>query len=138
MATYYDSSALLEVALGGASARAVVACWDEDPVRVASVLLEAESLVVLRRAASRVRGKRRIGLLDELLAAIVVRDVDSEVLRVLRRAPSLSSCRSLDALHIATALFFRLHLDEPLRICVLDRRMRELATAHGFPVVPEP
>ena len=143
MATYYDSSAVLEVLLGGASDRAVVACWEDDPVRVTSVLLEAESVTVLRRAArlAKVEGeapavRRRLAALDQYLEAMIVHDVDREVLDIVRRTGSLADCRSLDALLLATALLLRQHLDEPLRMCVLDHRLRRLASAHGFPVLP--
>lgn len=143
MATYFDSSAVLEVLLDGPRAGTVATAWDEDPVRMTSVLLEAECVVVLRRAARRVRVaidgpavRRRLAALDDYLAAMVVRDIDREVLDVVRRTPSLADMRSLDALHLATALLFRQHLEEPLRVCVLDERLRRLASAHEFAIVP--
>jgi predicted nucleic acid-binding protein len=142
VATYWDSSAVLEVLFAGSGRNAVAACWD-DPVRVTSTLLEAESVIVLRRAARRARLRpeapalqERLAALDEWIDAMIVRDVDREVIDIVRRTASLADCRSLDGLHLATALLFRQHLDEPLRVCALDGRLRHLAAAHGFPVVP--
>lgn len=143
MATYWDSSALLEILLDGAGAASAARYWRDDEVRLTSVLLEAECVTVLRRAA-RSLGiapdapalHKRVAALEGIRQAMIVRDVDGEVLDVLRRADGLDQCRSLDALHLATAMLFRLHLDEALVICTFDRRMRELATTHGFPVIP--
>jgi predicted nucleic acid-binding protein len=143
VATYYDSSAVLEVLLDGPHADAVATWWDEDTVRVTSILLEAECTIVLRRAAQRANlaleapaVRRRLAALDAYLEAMIVRDVDRDVLDVARRTRSLAGCRSLDAMHLATALLFGQHAEEPLRICVLDQRLRRLASAHGFSIVP--
>lgn len=108
-----------------------------------SILLEAETVTVLRRVAKEARLKptaplirARLAALDDWLGAMVVRDIDREVLDLLRSTASLADCRSLDALHLATALLFRQHLEEPIRVCALDRRMRGLAAEHGFETVP--
>jgi hypothetical protein len=55
---------------------------------------------------------------------------------VVRHTPAPADSRSLDALHLATAMLFRHNLDEPLQICALDDRMRALATSLHFAVTP--
>jgi predicted nucleic acid-binding protein len=138
VATYFDSSALLEILLGGARRRVVAVCWDADPVRLGSTLLEAEAITVLRRVAPRSAPPAGwLDALDRYLDAMIIRDVDREIVDLLRRTTSLGPCRSLDALHLATALLFQKHLDDPLRLCALDERMRRLAAAHGLAVVPD-
>ncbi len=144
MATYFDSSAIVEVLLQGRSAKKIAGLWESDEVRLASILLEAEVVTVLRRIAvpkSRTRRpaaiRKRIALLDRWRESMIVREVDEEIVTILRQTESLAGCRSLDALHLATALLFQQHLDEPLRLCSLDARMREVGTRLSFHVVPE-
>jgi len=143
VATYYDSSAILEVLLGGAQRRAVIRCWGADRLRVSSILLEAESLTVLRRVAfdaglapGAPAIKKRLDALDDYLGGLVVREVDWDVIEIMRNTAELGNCRSLDALHLGTAILIQQHLDEPLNICTLDRRMRQAASALGFPILP--
>jgi len=108
VATDYDSSAVLEVLLGGPRARDLATCWEGDPLRLASVLLEAESVAVLARLEARRRGERaraamrkRLALLEDLLEGMLVREVDAEVLEILRRAaPYTSTRRSRSAFEI--------------------------------------
>jgi predicted nucleic acid-binding protein len=143
MATYWDSSAVLEVLLGGANAERAERWWNADETRLASILLEAECLTVLRRAttapgneADRSAMRRRFEALATVRDGLIVRDVDDEVLEVLRRSDGFGECRALDALHLATAIFFRMHLDEPLVVCTFDRRMQDLAVQQGLAIAP--
>jgi len=145
MATYFDSSALLAVLLDGPGATSVWERWESDPCRVTSILLEAECVTVVRRAAraagadARSPGIRaRLDALHTFVEAMVVHDVDAAVLDVLRRTDALSGARSLDALHVATVLLYRANMDEPLALCTLDRRMVEVAAAVGVETVPTP
>ena len=144
MPIYYDSSSLLAVLLGEASQRTIISIWESDSQRNASILLEAEAIVALRRVAGisglttdSPRLKARFQELETYLGGVVLREVDRSVINVLRNTPELANCRSSDALHLATALLFQQQLDEPLRICSLDKRMREQALKLKFKVVPE-
>jgi predicted nucleic acid-binding protein len=143
MATYFDSSAVLEVLLGGAQAERVAACWDQETDRVTSILLEAEAVTVLRRLQTAGRRKvsgiavaARLAALDEYLRSMTIQEVDWDVLALLRKTPQLGGCRSLDALHLATAWLFQQHLSEPLNVCSLDADMRRLAEVLAFRVMP--
>ena len=52
MPTYYDSSFLLAPLLGQAPGDALARLWDQETARVSSVILEAECVTALRRAAA--------------------------------------------------------------------------------------
>lgn len=143
MATYFDSSAVLEVLLGDARSDRIIACWADDGDRVSSILLEAECVTVLRRIEQEGRAlrssantRKRLEALERYLAGVTIREVDSDVLAVLKQLPVLSSCRSLDAIHLATAMLFQQHLDEPLKLCALDERMRAAGAKLRLAVVP--
>lgn len=144
MATYYDSSALLAVLLGESERQKILKCWEADPQRLSSILLKAEVMASLRRASVQARlewkssiVKGRLSEFENYLRGITFRQIDDEVIEILNENIRFMDCRSLDALHLATACLFQQHLDEPLQICSLDQRMRQLAKTLKFKAVPE-
>jgi len=143
MATYYDTSFLLAGLLPAPDASRLVPWWTEETVRLGSVLLEAECVTVIRRTATAQQPadsasflSSRMDWLNQQMALLSCNDVNNEVLQRLRSEPRLSNCRTLDALHLATALLFQDQVDEPLTICTLDNRMRTTAQSLGFTVAP--
>ena len=62
--------------------------------------------------------------------------MDASIEDLIRLTPALSDCRALDAIHLATALYFKNHLDEQIGIVPpFDRRMAVLARKR-VPVFP--
>ena len=55
------------------------------------------------------------------------KSIDDAIERIVRGENGLAGCRTLDAIHVATALYFAPHLNEPLVICSFDRRLRSAA-----------
>ena len=55
------------------------------------------------------------------------KSIDDAIERIVRGESRLAGCRTLDAIHVATALYFAPHLNEPLIICSFDRRLRSAA-----------
>ncbi len=143
MPSYYDSSFLLAALLGEAGTEELIELWDSETVRVSSVLLEVECVTVLRRAAGTLSPvaasdflARALARLDEYLQYVSILCLDKEVVQVLRDEARLGACRSLDAIHLATALLLQAATGEPLKICSLDDAMRRLASDLGFAVLP--
>lgn len=143
MPAYFDASVLLASLLQEPGQARLIPLWDDEPTRVSSILLEAECLTVLRRAAASQPVTEsaafltvRLQLLDDYLAGITLKNHDDEVSRSLRAEPRLKSCRTLDAIHLATALLFQAQFDDPITVCSLDQRLREAAVSLGFPVAP--
>lgn len=142
MPTYYDASFLLAGFLETAQP-VHNPLWDDEPAKFGSTLLEAECVTVLRRVTATRPSieateflTTRFEWLDRCVASIHVECVNNEVLRRLRNEPRLAACRTLDALHLATALLFQDQLDDPLTICTLDNRMRTTAQTLGFHTAP--
>lgn len=75
--------------------------------------------------------------LTPYLICITYKYIDDSVEETIRDNHTLSECRTLDAIHLGTALYFQAHHSEPLRICCLDRKMRKTAATLGFRVLPE-
>ncbi len=135
---YFDSSVLLSVLLQQPRAGQGAALWQRHRRRVSSVLMEAESRTVLRRAAragvltSSLREAEQD--LDSALRQIAMHAVDRAVLDALARLPELGACRTLDALHLATAATLRDHIGHHLLIVTFDLEMAEVARNLGFAV----
>jgi predicted nucleic acid-binding protein len=142
-----DSSVPLAVLRGQTHAPAAAALWDGHPRRVSSSLLELESRTVLRRAerASGPSGPRgwlgeRERMLSSWLDSVALRIVDRAVTNRLAAEPLHGTGRTLDAVHLATALLLRDHLGPDLVVCTFDGGMAAAARALGFVVrgAPEP
>lgn len=117
--------------------------WVENRNRVSSILLRAECLVNLRRNASRLPPgqsrawlKERPALLASCMEDITLADMDASILEALLDEEKLSDCRTLDALHLATALRFSSRADEGLVVVSLDEKMRQTAKKLKFEVLP--
>lgn len=142
MACYFDSSYLLAVLFGQGPVDDLATLWDQEDIRVASQLTVAECLVSVRRVAlsSGRLGARRLRVwseaIDLYLGTLYRKPVDDDVVAILRLERRLAPCRTLDALHLATAMYFQRQVDQPLAICSLDRRMRAVASSLGFMVKP--
>lgn len=141
MPAYFDSSFLLAGLLGQEGGESFAAFWDAEPVKLSSILIEAECVTAVRRLAVTQTSRppaefiaEQESLLEKYLPAVTVMHVNKTVVSRLRQESLLGKCRTLDAIHLATALLFREHADEPITLCTNDSRMSEVGTEFGFPV----
>ena len=135
-AVYLESSAVLAWLFGEASAAEVIDAVDEAEVIVTSALTFAEAARAIRRAVAERRVKeaaaRRLrGLLARQRPGWVTMSVTQDVLARAGRAFPVEPVRTLDAIHLATALEFTEALPE-LTMLVFDRRIGANATALGL------
>jgi predicted nucleic acid-binding protein len=140
---YFDSSVLLTVLLGEPRAEEASKLWLEYEDKVSSILVEAECLNGLRRYAARMGKKvpskwleEKSNFLGESLTDLTAKHVDGEILSVVRAESGLADCRTLDAIHVATALYFKSKSEESLTLVSFDDRMRETAKSLGLNVLP--
>jgi len=122
---YLDSSAAVKLIVREAESEALESWLRPHDVLTSSALLRTELLRAIRRGAP-----RRIAEARAALAAFTLRAVDDEILDVAGDIGP-SSIRSLDAIHLATALRLATALDA---IVTYDRRMIEGAVLLGLPV----
>jgi predicted nucleic acid-binding protein len=143
MISYFDSSVILSGLLAEREEPDVALRWEEASERLSSNLLKIECLIGIRRAAL-AQGlspddgwaKERIDLMLRSTESISFKIMDASIEDLVRRTPTLSDCRALDAIHLATALYFKNNLDEEIGIVTFDRRMAVLARKLGFSVFP--
>lgn len=123
---YADSSALAKLLVAERESAALAEYVQGNEV-VASELVEAE----LRRLALRAVGVRALPLAERLLARVSSVALTTAL---LRQAGALlpPELRTLDAIHLATALSLGPLLDEFL---CYDARLASAASAAGFSVV---
>ncbi|HKP96084.1 MAG TPA: type II toxin-antitoxin system VapC family toxin [Fibrobacteria bacterium] len=140
---YFDSSVLLAVLFGEARAEEAAKLWIGHEDKVSSILLEVECLNGLRRYAAKMGKKipskwleEKAAFLSESLTELTIKHVDGDVLSVVKAESGLSDCRTLDAIHVATALFFKSGSGENLSLVTFDERMRGIAQKLGLDVLP--
>jgi predicted nucleic acid-binding protein len=140
---YFDSSVLLAVLLGEARAEEAAKLWLGHEDKVASILVEVECLNGLRRYAARMGKKippkwleEKLNFMGESLTDLTAKHMDGEILSVVRAESALSECRTLDAIHVATALYFKSKSDDDLHLVSFDERMCETAKKLGLSVLP--
>ena len=124
---YVDTSALLKLVKDdeaeGPALRAFVA-EAAEPLFVSSALVAVEA----RRGIQRLRPEG-LPKMDLLLAEVAQVDISSTVIESASRLPD-SLLRSLDAIHLATALLIR---DDVETLLTYDDRLLTAAKAHGLP-----
>jgi predicted nucleic acid-binding protein len=96
---------------------------------------------VLHRAAgvgdlTEAEATRRRAHVSEAAEHWVVLAIDREVVERARRPFPQEPIRTLDAIHLATALLGR-NLVTEMQMLTLDKRIRDNASALGFDILPE-
>ncbi len=141
---YFDSSALLSILLQEPKAGTAASLWDQFSQRVSSILLNAECWIGIRRyfALNRLSPEakwleERSDFLSHALASVQIMPVDGRILEIMKTRSELSDCKTMDALHLATALYFSSKGDEGIVVVSLDSRMRQTAKRLKIEVLPE-
>lgn len=144
MPAYFDSSVLLAILKGDQSALVAADLWQSHSERVSSILMEAECLTVLRRVFHQATARLTKNWLDQqtarlqnYLEELSLQRVDEGVMKVLYEQEKLSDCRTLDALHVATALLFRQAAPDDFYFCTFDMKMADVARSVGLVVLPK-
>jgi predicted nucleic acid-binding protein len=137
---YAESSAVLAWLLGESGQQAVLHELNEAEQVVTSML----TIIECGRALARARVMKRLKeaeelaalhLLDDAGASWHILDITDRVADRARGAFPREPVRTLDALHLASALAFSEALG-PIRILSLDDRVRENGAALGFALAP--
>ena len=140
MNLYAESSAVLSWLLDEPEGPAVAESLGSAGLVVTSDLTLVECARALLRAqttgelsASQASDRRRI--LEEAAEAWSFVELNAQVLELARHPFPADPLRTLDALHLATALTTRFAVPG-LRVLSLDRKVRESAAGLGFRVLP--
>ena len=136
---YFDSSVLLAILLDEARQEEAYNYW-QNSIRVSSILLKIESIISLRRIYDSEKTKlsndwlnKKTKILDEYLNEVHYKILNHKIEREIYSRKELSQCKSLDAIHIATALQFReINNNEETYLFTFDKTMHALAEHYKF------
>jgi len=137
---YFDSSLLLAILLDEKRQDEANSIWKSNPIRISSVLLKAETNISLLRFHKQNRHKLGIDWLNEkkilrkkLLSEVFFNDITEQFVDAMEQNDSLAKCKSLDAIHLATALKVRNNPNNGnINICSFDKNMLMVAKELGF------
>jgi predicted nucleic acid-binding protein len=116
--------------------------WNKYEIKVSSVLLKIETSISLLRFFNRQNNKfdkiwlanKKVKLM-ELLNNIFFNDITESFANMIVKNNELASCKSLDAIHIATALNIRNNPNNKnIHVCSFDNKMLMAAKKFGFKV----
>lgn len=136
MITYLDSSVVLRIVLGAPEA---LAGWEEIEHAISSNLLYVEcqrTLERMRLAENKPEDVIAIPKksVEALMSAVDLFDVTNGI---LKRAGErfVAPLKTLDAIHLATALAFREEREQELAFATHDEQLARAAEAAGFKVL---
>jgi predicted nucleic acid-binding protein len=141
LVSYFDSSLLLSILLNEVRSEEALSIWQKNKTRVSSILLKFEMNISLRRRLKQQRSilgnewfKTRVQKLDKFLSDIFYRDITEAFENsIYGNYDFLSKCKSLDAIHIATALdISEKYGRSEICICTYDKNMLKVAKELGF------
>ena len=141
MNLYAESSSVLAWLLGEADADSVQSGLSGAELVIASDLTLVECDRVLHRSIltgdlSEADAAGRRAILSRATAHWILFQLEGEVIERARRPFPVEPIRSLDALHLSTALLVR-SLVPDLCLLSLDQRVRDNGAALGFELLPQ-
>ena len=139
MIVYLDSSVVLSLLFEESTVSNSIEIWKKSEIRVSSILLETECKIIIKRTYAHNKKKldkfwkeKKLSELDRLLEEINLKNIDSTTIENIDKEDILSECRTLDALHLSTAIELQKELGENLFIFSYDKEFNKVAKQLGF------
>jgi predicted nucleic acid-binding protein len=139
MPAYFDSSVLLSIILNEPRHDEAYALWSLPEKKVSSLLLKIETVISLRRVYAHNISTldepwldTKLAVLKKYLSEIEYMPIDETFETAISSNKKLVGCRTLDAIHIATALEYRKLENENIRLYTFDTEMYKLAEYFKF------
>ena len=139
--SYFDSSLLLSILLNEQRAKEASAIWKNSQIRISSILLKFETNIALRRHYEQLKNRvdsdwleAKLLELNNFFNELFFADIDDSFENsVSVYYKNLFKCKSLDAIHLATALNARKNPNnKSIRICSFDKNMLAIAKLLGL------
>ena len=140
MIAYFDSSVLLTILLNQERYEDARSLWENSDFCLSSFLLRIETNISLRRTHKISEHKddeswlsQKINNLNKILNDIHCKPIDSSIEQIIIKNKYLENCKSLDAIHLATALYFnKKSRENNVVLCSFDNKMLTVAKELGF------
>jgi len=133
VAIYIDSSFLLSLLTIDANYELSFNQWESDELKLSSKLLDFECFVNIHKIY-RENSKRlpkhwldkALDKYDDLKGEINLKAIDNEILHTIKSNLKLTNLKSLDSIHVSTALLWNDFTDTPITICSYDKNIRKI------------
>jgi len=114
--------------------------WKSNPIKISSILLKIETNISLLKFYKQNEYKLGINWLNEkkalrkkLLNEVFLNDITESFADTMEQNDILAKCKSLDAIHIATAIdISEKYSKSEICICSFDKNMLRIAKEFGF------
>ena len=137
MLSYFDTSVLMAILLDEEKKEEAFKYW-QSSIRVSSILLKIETTIGLRRTYQNNKHllendwlTKKNKIMNEYFNEVNFMVVDNIIDREIQHQKELAKCRSLDAIHIASAIQFRI-INKDMVFYTFDKSMHALAEYYKF------
>ena len=140
MNSYFDSSLLLAILFDEKRFDDAWNAWNSSEARFSSILLKIETNISLQRYYKTnvhyfddIWLNKKEKILNDLLDDVFYKPIEEPFGNSIAKNKKLAGCKSLDAIHIATALYFReTAREQNIILCSFDKNMLKIAKELGF------
>lgn len=140
MIHYLETSLILSLLLGDEFESQAEDIWNLPSSKVSSILTQIECTIVLRRIYKRDKKKlqnnwlsRKESDLKEIFNQISLMKIDESIQSIVEIKKGISDCRSLDGIHVATALYLKNEFASmDFRFYSFDKKIIEVAKNLGL------
>lgn len=141
MALYIDTSFLLNIVYSEKGFEKNLEKLNKSNNLFSSILIEIEAYRSLNYTFN--RNKKYLdntwyqdthNFIEKLITNINLKNLDSEIKNEFKKHKNISELKSLDAIHLSTALYVRRLISEDLVFCSLDEKLIEVALKNNFKV----
>ena len=140
MLCYYDSSIILAILFDEPRKTEAQELWLASKTRASSLLLKLETITVLRRTYEHNKAKldpswltKKSVELNEFMKEVNFRLIDSEIEQIIFLRKELAKCRTLDAIHLATAIDIKKTLGEgQISFYTFDQNLLDVVQSFHF------
>lgn len=140
MIAYIDTGFLLSIIFDEEKKDESLNILNQPLIRVSSILLEIEIDLNVRKFIkfnniNEEAGTEIIAKYKNLVDLINLKKLDSSIIRIIKNTAEFENSKSLDAVHLATAMEINRHNEEPISIFSYDKQMNQIAEKLGLEIL---
>lgn len=137
MIYYFDTSFILSFIFKEISEEEFLKYFDDSNYKASSILLDLEVNLNLKRYIKLKRLKsteiqKMMESSKEILDSINLLNLNEEIIENIKNNEIFIKSKSLDAIHLSTALNLNLYSEQKIKLISYDKNMNKLAKEFGF------
>ncbi len=141
MALYIDTSFLLNIVYSEVGFGKNIEKINNAENLFSSILLEIEAFRSLnftfnqnKKNLDNIWYQETHDFIEMLISNVHLKNLDSEIKNEFKKQRNISELKSLDAIHLSTAIYVKKLISEDLIFCTLDEKLKEVASKNNFKV----